>query len=215
MREPHLFKKHRMEIVAFLLIVFCLSSCAALEEASKRRQEKIKQQQSKRYLTLARPDAQISVSTGALEIGSDHYTLTFHEDLLKNKAFDEPREREGFGRGALVYMESLYTFIEELFGIEPPVRRIGIILYEEFQGTTRVAITETNYSMMPQGNEILRTVGKVTMHFPMAMFDQRDVRGARVDACVYYGLLLSGMVHRRDSRVCTERVRQRLRAFRD
>ncbi len=189
MREPHLFKKHRTEILALLLIVFCLSSCAALEEASQRRREKIKRQQSKRYLTLARPDAQISVSTGALEIGSDHYTLTFHEDLLENKAFDEPREREGFGRGALVYMESLYTFIEKLFGIEPPVRRIGIILYEEFQGTTRVAITETNYSMTPQGNEVLRTVGKVTMHFPMAMFDQRDVRAHELThafTTVYY-----------------------------
>ena len=186
---PFQNRRQMRNMIAVLVVMLCLSSCAALEEASQRRQEKIKRQQSKRYLTLARPDAQISVSSGALEIGSDHYTLTFHEDLLKNKAFDEPREREEFGRGALVYMESLYTFIEKLFGIEPPVRRIGIVLYEEYRGTTRVAITETNYSMMPQGNEILRTVGKITMHFPMAMFDQRDVRAHELThafTTVYY-----------------------------
>ena len=110
MREPHLFKKHRTEILAHLLIVFCLSSCAALEEASKRRQEKIKQQQSKRYLTLARPDAQISVSTGALEIGSDHYTLTFHEELAQKQSLRRTeRARRIRTRRAGVYGEPLYV----------------------------------------------------------------------------------------------------------
>lgn len=131
-------------IIVLLAVSLCISSCASLEQAQQRRQEKIKQKQSKRYLTLARPDVQMSVSPDGLEIGSDHYALTFHEDLLKTKAFDEANEREDFGRGALVYMESLYTFIQELFGIDPPVRRMGIVLYKEFRGTTRVAITQTH-----------------------------------------------------------------------
>ena len=136
-------------MIACFVVALCLTGCASLEQARQQQQEKIKREQSKRYLTFARPDAQISVSPDELEIGSDHYTLTFHEDLLKNAAFDEAKEREEFGRGALVYMESLYTFIQELFSIDPPVRRIGIVLYEKYRGTTRVAITETNYSMMP------------------------------------------------------------------
>ena len=174
---------------AFFVVALCLTGCASLEQARLRQQEKIRREQSKRYLTFARPDAQIWVSPDELEIGSDHYALTFHEDLLKHAAFDEAKEREEFGRGALVYMESLYTFIQELFGIDPPVRRIGIVLYEKYRGTTRVAITETNYSMMPQGNEVSRTVGKITMHFPMAMFDRRDVRAHELThafTTVYY-----------------------------
>ena len=189
MRKLNVFKTHCRTAVGLLAIAFCVSGCAALEEARQRRQEKIKQQQSRRYLTFARPDAQISVSPDELEIGSYHYTLTFHEDLLKNAAFDEVKEREEFGRGALVYMESLYTFIQELFDIDPPVRRIGIVLYEKYRGTTRLAITETNYNMMPRGNEALRTVGKITMHFPMAMFDRRDVRAHELThafTTVYY-----------------------------
>ena len=181
--------RHCTFMVVSLAIVLCFLGCASLEQAHRRRQEKIKRQQSKRYLTFARPDVQISVSPDGLEIGSDHYTLTFHEDLLKNTDFDEAKEREDFGRGALVYMESLYTFIQELFGIDPPTRRIGIVLYEIFRGTTRVAITETNYSRALQGNELLRTVDKITMHFPMAMFNQRDVRAHELThafTTVYY-----------------------------
>ena len=115
MRQLHLSREHRSFMIAVLVTVFCVSGCAALEEARQRRQERIRQQQSKRYLTFARPDAEILVSPDGLEIGSYRYTLTFHEDLLKNAAFDEAEEREEFGRGALVYMESLYTFIQELF----------------------------------------------------------------------------------------------------
>ena len=176
-------------VISPLAIALCISGCAALEEAQQRRRERITQQQSKRYLTFARPDAEILVSPDGLEIASYQYTLTFHEDLLKNAAFDEAKEREEFGRGALVYMESLYTFIQELFGIDPPVRRMGIVLYEKYQGTTRLAITETNYSMMPRGNEVSRTVSKITMHFPMAMFDRRDVRAHELThafTTVYY-----------------------------
>ena len=186
---PNSYRKHWQLMIVVLVTVFCVSSCVALEEARQRRQERIKQQQSKRYLTFARPDGQISVSPDGLEIGSVHYTLTFHENLLKNAAFDEAKERQEFGRGALVYMESLYTFIQELFGIDPPVQRIGIVLYEKYQGTTRVAITETNYSVIPRGNAVSRTVGRITMHFPMAMFDQRDVRAHELThafTTVYY-----------------------------
>lgn len=182
-------RRHWTFAVVPLAVALCISGCASLEQAQQRRQEKIKQQQSKRYLTLSRPDVQISGSPDGLEIGSDHYTLTFHEDLLKNKAFDEAREREDFGHGALVYMESLYAFIQELFGIDPPVRRMGIVLYEEFRGTTRVAITETKYSIVPQGNELLRTVDAIKMHFPIAMFNQRDVRAHELThafTTVYY-----------------------------
>ena len=99
MRQLHLSKEHRIFMIAAVVTAVCISGCASLEQAQQRRQEKIRQQQSKRYLTLARPDVQISASPDGLEIGSDHYTLTFHEDLLENTNFDESAEREEYGRG--------------------------------------------------------------------------------------------------------------------
>ena len=155
---------------------FFFSSCTALNEAQERRQEKIRQQQNQRYLTLARPDVQISLSPDGLEIGSDHYTLTFDDELLRTNKFNEPQERQDFARGALVYMEGLYEFIRQLFGVEPAVRRIRIVLYESFQGSTRLATTEYSYKTIRQGNEFLRTVSQIQMNFPMSMFDQREVR---------------------------------------
>ena len=159
-----------------LMVAICISSCASLEKAQQRQQEKIRQQQSKRYLTFPPPDVHIAVSPDGLKIGSDHYTLTFHEDLLKRSSLDESEERQEVGHGALLYMESLYEFIHELFRMAPPTRRIGIVLYEEFEGSTMRAITESHHATVPQGNGLLKTVGKIVMHFPKAMFDQREVR---------------------------------------
>ena len=188
--EPLNVNRRQMRnMIVFLLVALCLSGCASLEQAQQRRQEKIRQQQNERYLTFVRPDVQIWVSPDGQEIGSDHYTLTFHEDLLKNTDFDEANEREDFGRGALVYMESLYTFVQQLFGIDPPTRRIGIVLYEKYQGVIHVAITQTKYSRALEGQQMVRTVGEVTMHFPMAMFNQRDVRAHELThafTTVYY-----------------------------
>lgn len=163
-------------MTGLLVALLCIPSCASLEKARQRQQEKIKQQQSKRYLTLPRPNVHIAVSPDGLEVGSDHYTLTYHEDLLKRRTFDESKERQEYGHGALLYMESLYGYIYELFRIEPPTRRIGIVLYETFQGTTMRAITESRHETHRQGNGVLRKVGEIVMHFPMAMFDQREVR---------------------------------------
>lgn len=176
MKRLNLSCRRQMPVIAVLAVSLSMSSCASLEKARERQQEKIRRQQSKRYLTLPRPDAQISVSPDGLKIGSDHYTLTFHEDLLKRSSLDESKERQEIGHGALLYMESLYKYIHELFRIEPPTRRIGIVLYETFQGTTMRAITESRHQTVRQGNGVLKTVGTIVMHFPMAMFDQREVR---------------------------------------
>ena len=176
MRGLNLSRKDWMSLIALLAVSLYIASCASLERARQRQREKIKQRQTARYLTLPRPDVHISVSPDGLKVGSDHYTLTFHEDLLKRTSLDESKERQEFGHGALLYMESLYAFIHELFRIEPPTRRIGIVLYEKFQGTTWRAVTVSHRQSVPQGSGLLNTVGEVSMHFPMAMFDQRDVR---------------------------------------
>ena len=93
MRTFRVPEKHWKLIIVHIAIAICISSCAALEKSRQRQQEKIRQQQSKRYLTLPRPDVQIAVSPDGLKIGSDHYTLTYHEDLLKRRSLDDSRER--------------------------------------------------------------------------------------------------------------------------
>ena len=65
---------------------------------------------------------------------------------------DESKERQEAGHGALLYMESLYKYIHELFHIEPPTRRIEIVLYEDFSKVAkRRAITESRHANNPSG----------------------------------------------------------------
>ena len=61
--EPlNLNRRQMRNMIAYLLVALCLSGCASLEQAQQRRQEKNRQQQSRRDLAFTRPDAQISVS---------------------------------------------------------------------------------------------------------------------------------------------------------
>ena len=158
-----------------LLITIALTGCAALEEAQQKRQEKTRQEQQERYLTFERPEGEVRASDDGLTIESDHYIMTFDDALLKHKDFDETTERQKTGTGGLVFMESLYAFVHDIFGFEPG-QRIHVKLYETFQGTTRLATTQVGYKAFYQDGELLRAVDGILMNFPLEMFNQRDVR---------------------------------------
>jgi hypothetical protein len=161
--------------VFVFLAGFMLMGCGALREAQEKREKKIKIEQQERYLTFERPASEVKASDDGLVIESDHYVMTFDNALLKHKDFDESEERKKMGTGALVFMESLYNFVHDIFGFQPG-RRIHVILYETFQGTTALATTQVSYKTTFQNGELVRTVDNIQMNFPLAMFNQRDVR---------------------------------------
>ncbi|MCH8293895.1 hypothetical protein IH992_22670 [Candidatus Poribacteria bacterium] len=175
MRKLNPSNTHWIAFTISLIVAFNFVGCAALNEAQQKRQERIKKQQKDRYLTLERPDAQIRASPDGLKIESDHYILTFADDLLKHKDFDEISERQDMGRGALVFMESLYKYVHDLFGFEPP-KRIRTILHQTYKGTTRLATTQIQYKRSYQNGEILKVVTGIEMNFPLEMYNQKDVR---------------------------------------
>jgi hypothetical protein len=168
-------QKHRVPISILLLVAFFFTGCAALNEAQQRRQARVKQEQKERYLTFERPTSEITVSPDGLKVDSKHYTLTFAEDLLGHEDFDEPRERQDMGQGALLFMESLYDFVHSIFGFEPD-RRMNVVLYQTFMGNTRTATTQINYQTIYHNGVPLKTVDRIQMNFPLEMFSQRDVR---------------------------------------
>ena len=175
MRKPNFCNGNCILFTISLIVVFNFVGCAALNEAQQKRQARIKKQQKDRYLTLERPNAQIRVSPDGLKVESDHYVLTFADDLLKHKDFDEISERQDMGRGALVFMESLYQYVHDLFGFEPP-KRIRTILHQLYQGTTRLATTQIQYKRSLQNGEIFKVVTGIEMNFPLEMYNQKDVR---------------------------------------
>ena len=162
-------------IAIFLLIAFLSVGCAALEEAQQRKQERTRRQQQERYVTFERPTTEIEMASDGLTLTSEHYTFTFAADLLTHPDYDEPDERQNVGKGALLFMESLYNYVHDIFGFEPN-HQLMVNLRQTHHGSTNLATTSTRTQTIYQNGEWLKVVEGIEMDFPVAMFNQRDVR---------------------------------------
>lgn len=175
MKNLNQYDKSSLSISILLLIALLCIGCAALEEAQQRRQERTRQQQQKRYVTFERPTTEIQMSADGLTLESEHYTFTFAEDLLTHTDYDEPNERQNMGKGALLFMESLYNYVHDIFGFEPN-HQLRVNLRQTHHGSTHLATTSTRTQTIYQNGEWLKIVEGIEMDFPVAMFNQRDVR---------------------------------------
>ena len=167
--------KQCLTVLTLLLIVLFFAGCGALSKAQQKREARLKKQQQERYMLLERPKAEINASPSGQEISSDHYILSFAEDLKSSKDFDEPRERQDWGQGALVYMESLYQYVHKIFGFEPK-HRIQVIMYNRYRGTNMMAQTVVQARTIYNGEEYLRDIQGIEMHFPIDMYNRRGTR---------------------------------------
>ena len=106
--------KHRIATLLFFIAVTSLfGGCTALQEAQQKREARLLEERTANTLMLAPSDANIQIAPGALFGESDHYTLTFNEDLPVLAAFDTETERHTFALSALGYMESLYDAMND------------------------------------------------------------------------------------------------------
>lgn len=167
--------------VIFILLAagWVLNGCAALEEAQQRREKRILEARDANLLMLKPSAATIRVAENAppgKQYGiSDHYTLTFAEDLYAHEEFDEVEERKVFTRSALGYMESLYEAMNELFGFQPK-HKIHVTLHHVFQGTTLAAVTRTDYRREYPNGQLVKFINGIEMDFPIQMYEKHGVR---------------------------------------
>jgi hypothetical protein len=175
MKNFNQFNKYSPPISILLLIALLSAGCAALEEAQQRKQERTRQQQQERYVTFERPTTEVQTSPDGLMLQSEHYIFTFAEDLLTHKDYDEPEERQNMGKGALLFMESLYNYVHDIFGFEPH-HQLKVNLRQTHHGSTHLATTSTRTQTIYRNGEWLKVVEGIEMDFPVGMFNQRDVR---------------------------------------
>ena len=156
-----------------------LNGCTALEEAQQQREKRILEERDANSLMLKPSDATVRINEYAphgKRFGeSEHYTLTFAEDLEAHKAFDEVEERKVFAQSALGYMESLYEAMNELFGFQPK-HKIHVTLHHVFQGTTHAAVTRTNYRSGYLNGQYVKFIRGIEMDFPIQMYERHGVR---------------------------------------
>lgn len=166
----------KIRIVCILVTIgFVFNGCTALQEAQKRREERLLGKRNTDRFMLSPSDAKIDVDPDPITDSphgvSDHYTLTFAKDLLATDAFDESEERAIFAQSALGYMESLYDAMYEIFGFKPK-HKIHVTLHQVFRGTTLGAFTTTEYRYAPD----IKYVTGIKMDFPMMMYEKHGVR---------------------------------------
>ncbi|RKU25015.1 hypothetical protein C6497_16710 [Candidatus Poribacteria bacterium] len=166
-------------LIIFLSVVFLLNGCTALQEAQKRKEKRLLEKRNVNNLMLSPSDATIDVdpnpSKGNPHGISDHYTLTFMEDLLATDAFDEIPERETFALSALGYMESLYDALYDIFGFKPE-HKIHVKLHDIYQGTRLAATTTTITGRRFYRGGYIKTIRGIEMDFPKAMYDSPGTR---------------------------------------
>lgn len=170
----------KLSITLMLLAAgLVLNGCTALQEAQQRREKRILEARDANLLMLKPSAATIRVAENAppgKQYGeSDHYTLTFAEDLYAHEEFDEVEERKVFTRSALGYMESLYEAMNELFGFQPK-HKIHVTLHHVFQGTTLAAVTRTNYRRDYPHGQLVKFITGIEMDFPIQMYERHGVR---------------------------------------
>ena len=175
MRNFNYLHRYSAHIVSLILITVLSVGCAALEEAQQRKQARTLRQQQERYVTFERPTTEIEVLPDGVTLESEHYTFTFAADLLTHPDYDEPEERQNVGKGALLFMESLYNYVHEIFGFEPK-HQLVVNLRQTHHGSTNLATTSTRTQTIYQDGGWLKIVEGIEMDFPVVMFNQRDVR---------------------------------------
>ena len=169
----------RMRILLVPLALMCaFNSCralTALEEAQQRREKRILEERNATSLMLKPSNATIKIRPDAIFGESDHYTLTFAEDLRVLDEFDEVEEREVFTQSALGYMESLYEAMNRLFGFAPK-HKIHVTLHHLYRGTNLAAFTRTDYRSGILDGRYVKFINGIQMDFPMQMYEKHGVR---------------------------------------
>ena len=173
-RMPYSMMQIRITVM-LLITALVFNGCTALQEAQQRREKRILEQRDANSLMLRPSNPTIKIGPDAIRSASNHYTLTFADDLLGHAGFDEAAKRETFARSALSYMESLYDAMNRLFGFKPK-HQIHVTLHDLYQGTRLAASTTTNYRYGFQNGRHVKFVNGIQMNFPLTMYERQGVR---------------------------------------
>lgn len=171
-------KKHT-QIATYFIAIFILCplfiGCTVLNEAQQRREKRLQEKKQPDLFLLKPSKANIKVDEQALHGESDHYGLTFAENLRAQDEFDEVAERKSYAISAMSYMESLYEAMYDIFGFKPE-HQIKVILHHTYLGTTRVATTRTQSREAVVGGELVKKISAIQIDFPINMYQSIGTR---------------------------------------
>lgn len=171
--------KKRAQIATYFLVIFVLyplfMGCTVLNEAQQRREKRLQEKEQPDLFLLKPSKANIEIDEEALHGASDHYELSFSDNLRAQDEFNEVSERETYATSALSYMESLYEAMYEIFGFKPE-HEIKVILHHTYQGTSRLATTSSLGRHVVINGELLKMISAIQIDFPINMYKSPGTR---------------------------------------
>jgi len=165
-----------------LSVLGCLQS---LQEAQKRQREK-RAKAKEQERTFLRPKGKPKVSEDGLKFESEHYILTFSEDIKNENAYKIAEERKARGSGALIFLEGQYDFVRNIFGFDAKNKievKVGRTLKPDKSldgdkrngGDRRDAHTNISKSVKRVGNHF-ETTYDISVSFGIDAFNSRSVQ---------------------------------------
>lgn len=118
--EMNWTKRNIQYIISFYLLIFILSvlGCVETLQSAKRRSSHRPLYEKQHLRTYKRPEVKPQASEDGLKFNSEHYTLTFSEDITKESGYESADERKSRGVGDMMFLERQYDFVRKIFGFE-------------------------------------------------------------------------------------------------
>ena len=162
-------------IFCLLGIILSISSCVEALKSSQRNRSKRAIYERQRLETYKRPEVKPEVlSEDGMKFESEHYILTFSEDIKKAPKFDSAQGRISRGLGDLIFMEGQYNFVKKIFGFEAK-DKIKVIVHRILRDSIKDA-----YTSMSRGVKVVdgkfQAVYDIEVHFSLDAFKSRSIQ---------------------------------------
>lgn len=177
MRKVNHIKRDIPYIIIFCLLGLVLSVPGCVESLKSAQHSRPKRTiYERQYLeTYKRPKVKPkALSEDGLKFESEHYLLTFSEDIKKVPKFGSPQERISRGLGDLIFMEGQYEFVKEIFGFEAK-DKIKVNVHRTLRGSPNDAYTSMSKGMKVVDNQF-QAAYDIEVHFGIDAFKKRSVQ---------------------------------------
>lgn len=101
--------------------------------------------------TYTVPKVKTEASPDGFRFTSPHFAVHFAPEMAQAEGYKTLQERTSRGLGALLFLESQYAFLTEVFGIEAPTV-IPVFVAPNIRGDEHDAYTQTNWRRTEEGH---------------------------------------------------------------
>ena len=152
-----------------------IPGCVEAFKSAQRSRPKRALYERQRLETYQRPKVKPkALSEDGLKFESEHYFLTFLEDIKKVPKFESAQERISRGLGDLIFMEGQYEFVKKIFGFEAK-DKIKVNVHRTLRESTNDAYTSMSRGMKVVEGQF-QAAYDIEVHFGIDAFKSKSIQ---------------------------------------